>query len=338
MKYPHRLQKGSTVGVCAPSSGVGKVLHPRLDNAISNVENLGYKVIETQSVRQSIKCVSADSQTRANEFMSLYEHPDVAAIIPPWGGEFLMDMLPFLDFEKLSTMPCKWISGYSDLTTLIFPLTTICDIATIHGSNLMNMGSKHIHNSDLQVFEVMSKQTIVQSSSEFWGGFSDFTDISKEVYTLDKKTELKSLTEEESHVFEGRMIGGCMDTLCKLIGTRFAPVHTFLERYKNDGFIWTLESCELNASNIYRTLWQMRECGWFEYCNGIIYGRPDEYSDSADFTLADALAQGLGELNVPVIYNADIGHVPPQMQIINGAYGKVEYKNGGLVINQEYRP
>ncbi|NLO47873.1 MAG: hypothetical protein GX111_06085 [Clostridiales bacterium] len=32
--------------------------------------------------------------------MSLYENPDVTAILPPWGDEFLMDMLPLLDFEK----------------------------------------------------------------------------------------------------------------------------------------------------------------------------------------------------------------------------------------------
>jgi len=78
----------------------------------------------------------------------------------------------------------------------------------------------------------------------------------------------------------------------------------------------------------------MRECGWFRYCNGIIYGRPDGYNDKRDFTLIDALEQGLGSLNVPVIYDADIGHIPPQMQIVNGAIGKVEFVDGKATVRQ----
>ena len=80
MKYPKSLQKGDTIGVCAPSGGAaGDILSKRLDKAISNVEALGYRVIETASVRRDEKCVSASNATRAAEFASLYENPDVAA-------------------------------------------------------------------------------------------------------------------------------------------------------------------------------------------------------------------------------------------------------------------
>ena len=337
MKYAKLLQTGDTIGVCAPSSGIDESLWGRLDRAHENVRALGYDTIETVSVRRRSKCVSAAAQMRAAEFMSLYEDPKVAAIIPPWGGEFLMDMLPHLDFPRLSDFSPKWISGYSDVTTLTFALSVCCDIATVHGSNFMNMGYAGIHKSDLAAFEAMSLYEITQHSSECWGDFNSWDDISKEAYNLDKKTEWKSLSCEREHRFEGRMIGGCMDVLCKLVGTRFAPVASFLEKYRHDGFIWSLESCEMNAADIYRSLWQMRECGWFKYCKGVIYGRAAGYSDTRDFTLADALESGLGSLGVPVIYDADIGHVPPQIQIINGAYGKIDYSDGGATIWQAMR-
>jgi len=336
MKYPKLLQKGDIIGICAPSSGVsGEVLFTRLDNAIRNIRSLSYDVIETASVRSDEKCVSASSVTRAAEFMSLYENPDVAAIIPPWGGEFLMDILPYLDFERLSALPAKWVCGYSDTTTLTFALTLLSDIATVHGSNLMNMGFNSIHAADIRVFDVMENRTTKQKSWDTYGGFSNWDDLSNEIYTPDKPSLWKSLQGEASVSFGGMMIGGCMDTLCKLLGTRFAPVEAFLNKYKQHGLIWTLESCELEAPDIYRTFWQMRECGWFKYCNGIIVGRPDGYKDKRDFALVDALEQGLGSLNTPVIYDADIGHIPPQMQIINGAVGKVEYSDGKAVITQE---
>ena len=335
MKYPKLLKKDDVIGICAPSGGAtGGNLSTRLDNAINNIKALGYDVIETASVRNSVKCVSADSKTRADEFMSLYENPVVAVILPPWGGEFLMDILPLLDFNKLSALPPKWICGYSDVTTLTFALTLNSDIATVHGSNLMNMGFVRIHDADKRAFEVMSNCEVIQSSWDTWGGFTDWNDFSKEVYSLDKPSLWKSLHGEARLSFDGMMIGGCIDTLCKLLGTRFAPVESFLDKYKQSGFIWTLESCEMAAPDIYRTLWQMCECGWFNYCNGLIIGRPDGYKDKHEFTLIDALKQSVGDLSIPVIYDADIGHVPPQMQIVNGAIGEVVYIDGKATVRQ----
>lgn len=337
MKYPKLLKKGDTIGVCAPSTGApGEVLSMRLDNAIRNIKELGYNIIETASVRCSEKCVSADSNTRAEEFMSLYENPHVAAILPPWGGEFLMDILPLLDFKKIASLPAKWVCGYSDVTTLTFAFTLISDIATVHGSNLLNMGFARIHDSDMRAFDVMSNCTTEQKSWESWGSYTSWDDFTQDVYKLDKPSLWKSLQEETHVSFGGMMIGGCMDTLCKLLGTRFAPLEMFLEKYKQYGFIWTMESCEMTAPDIYRTLWQMRESGWFKYCNGIIIGRPDGYEDKHDFTLIDALKQGLGTLNVPILYNADIGHIPPQMQIVNGSIGKVDFTDGKTTVWQSF--
>ena len=335
MRYPKLLQKGDTIGICAPSAGAsGDVLSARLDRAISNVKALGYPVIETNSIRHNEKCVSADSAIRASEFMQLYEDPNVAAILPPWGGEFLMDMLPYLDFDKVASLPAKWVCGYSDISTLLFTLTLVSDIASIHGSNLLNMGYVRIHDSDMRLFDVMTNSSTTQKSWETYGGYTSWDDFSVEIYQLNKPSFWNSLQEEDRSSFQGMMIGGCMDTLCKLIGSRFAPVEEFLYKYSQYGFIWTLESCEMDASDIYRTLWQMQECGWFKFCRGIIIGRPDGYKDKQDFVFEDALKQGIGSLHIPVLYNADIGHIPPQMQIVNGALGSVEYTNGKVVIRQ----
>lgn len=337
MIYPKLIKKGDTIGICAPSSGApGETLSMRLDKAIRNIKALGYGVIETASVRCNEKCVSTNSKIRAVEFMNLYENPDVAAILPPWGGEFLMDMLPHLDFEKLASLPAKWVCGYSDVSTLTFALTLRSDIATVHGSNLLNMGYAQIHAADRRAFHVMSHATTAQNSWDTWGGFVSWDNFSGDVYKLDQPSSWKSLDGDEYVSFGGMMIGGCMDTLCKLLGTRFAPVDSFINKYKQYGFIWSLESCGMASPDIYRTFWQMRESGWFRYCNGILIGRPDGYADKRDFTLIDALKQGLDELNIPVIYDADIGHIPPQIQIINGAIGRVEYANGKAIIRQKY--
>ena len=58
--------------------------------------------------------------------------------------------------------------------------------------------------------------------------------------------------------------------------------------------------------------------------------------DKRDFTLIDALKQGLSTVNVPILYDADIGHIPPQMQIVNGAIGKVDFSDGKASVWQSF--
>jgi muramoyltetrapeptide carboxypeptidase LdcA involved in peptidoglycan recycling len=91
----------------------------------------------------------------------------------------------------------------------------------------MNMGYAHIHDADMRAFEIMSKAETIQESWEVYGGYTSWEDISQEIYKLDKPSQWKSLQGDSKASFTGRMIGGCMDTLCKLLGTCFAPVEAF---------------------------------------------------------------------------------------------------------------
>ena len=74
MRYPENLKKVDTIGICAPSAGI---VEPekieKLNNAIKNLENLGYKVIETESVRKDENGRSAPAKQRAKEFMELWK-------------------------------------------------------------------------------------------------------------------------------------------------------------------------------------------------------------------------------------------------------------------------
>ena len=56
MNYPENLKKGDTIGICAPSGGITKIDKiKRLEEAIKQLEEMGYNVIETESVRKEEK-------------------------------------------------------------------------------------------------------------------------------------------------------------------------------------------------------------------------------------------------------------------------------------------
>ena len=134
--------------------------------------------------------------------------------------------------------------------------------------------------------------------------------------------------------FDGRIIGGCMDCLVNLLGTRFDYVNQFVDKYADDGIIWYLEACDLNVFSIRRAMWQMNEAGWFRNVKGFIFGRPLNGEAMFNLNRFDAvLPIACAENKVPVIMDADIGHRPPQMVMINGALGNVKFDNGALTID-----
>ena len=132
MRYPELLKKGDTIGICAPSDGI---IDPekiaRLDAAIDNLKNMGYKVIETESVRKSISGRSASSKKRAEEFMSLLENDDVKLIITATGGDFLIEIFDYLDLNKIKKLKPKWIQGYSNITVIEFIFNNMLDISIV---------------------------------------------------------------------------------------------------------------------------------------------------------------------------------------------------------------
>ena len=56
LKYPEFIKKGDLIGICAPSDGNSEELDfVRLDNGKKNLEELGYKLIETEIGRASCR-------------------------------------------------------------------------------------------------------------------------------------------------------------------------------------------------------------------------------------------------------------------------------------------
>lgn len=328
--YPEPLKKGDTVGILAPSTGVTGIFEKKLNNAIRQIEQLGYKCIESPSLRMNKKLVSASAPQRAKEFMDLYNNDQVKAIIPPWGGQFLIDILPFIKFENLKKP--KWILGFSDTSTLLFPITLKNFFATAHGPNFLDFGNQPIDPSVINTLKILGKQAgdrVSQNNlDKYQTQWLDMSEGSFPPYNLTEKVKWKSVSLRKDIAFSGRIIGGCLDTISKLIGTPYAPVKEFIEKFKSDGLVWYFESCDMNSSEIYRTLFQMKLAGWFDHCTGLLYGRPEGYADVGNFTLEDAFKKVNEDLNIPIIYDLDIGHIPPQLTLINGAFSEVSTNEG----------
>ncbi len=330
MKYPKSINKGDCIATTAPSAGIAKPIdQQRLDNAKNNFEKRGYKYIETANVRTDYNGKSSTGKERAEQLIEVWKNPEVGAIISAAGGDFLNEMIDELDFEEIKKLPPKWFQGYSNNTELTMILNTICDIACIYGPTVKDFGMRKWHKVLENSIEIMSGKEITQESFEKHetADWSDRTDPYEE-YNLTNKTEWKNLNDEKEIHFIGRSIGGCFDEVINLIGTKYDHVKEYIEKYKEDGIIWFLEIFEKSTPQLYLNLWQMKNAGYFEHCKGIIFGRSLMLREDDELTFPQAVKDAIGNLNIPVIYDADIGHVSPQMPIVSGTILEIKSKNG----------
>ena len=77
-----------------------------------------------------------------------------------------------------------------------------------------------------------------------------------------------------------------------------------------------------------RGLWQLKEKGWFKHLKGIIFGRPLNDDMIIDIDQYNLTKDIFDDLNIPIIMDADFGHVPPTFTILSGAYAEITYQDG----------
>lgn len=331
MRYPENLKIEDTIGICAPSKGnqdPEKI--EALEKAIKQFKSMGYKVIETASVRKDEQGRSAPAEIRAKEFMELWKNKEVKLIIYAGGGDFLMEMLDYLDFDKLKNSTPKWTQGFSDITHLSFLLNTICDIPSMYCENVKDYGMTPLYRNLTDCLKIESGEEILQTSFEKYQ--KEIEDNEDGTYHLTSDVKWQNITGEEKIEIEGRAIGGCLDCLDTLIGTEFDKVKEYIEKYKDDGTIWFMECYEMNTPLLERTLWKMKHAGYFKYCKGIIFGRPLIMREDYDVTEHQAILDAIGDLRIPIITGADIGHLPPQLAITQGAILKITSQNGKGIV------
>jgi len=315
MIKPEFLNDNDAIGVTACSSGVLYKID-KYEKSIENVKRQGLKVVETPNVRTD-GLVSGDALTRVKELNSLITNKDIKMINIAAGGDFLCEILPYLNYDLIRDNP-KWYGGSSDPTSLIYSITTKLDMPTIYTPcNMSGYSSDNLHQSYLDYFQIIKGNLVKQYKSAKYESNDDVFDLDNEWNSYGKDI-----------CREGILLGGCIDCLKDIIGTKFDNTLEFIEKYKNEGIIWYFDVFSLSVEDLYRTLLQFKNAGWFKYTKLILIGKVKYPNTFTELSYDEMIKKALDEYDV--IYKFDIGHVKPSMTMINGFKARVKYnKNEG---------
>lgn len=329
------LKPGDKIGVTAPSAGVDGPAAERIDFCVTWLRNAGYEVVVGDCMDGS-GITSGPAGARAAELTHMLCDPSIRCVVPPWGGETAIDLLDLLDWDALAAAEPTWLVGFSDLSTILLPLTTRLGWATLHGDNLADTPYQPPAGL-LRWLDIVSGPGPHHQRDS--GLILDFQDFEEDP----QATEWKPVGDgawildgaESLHV-SGRLIGGCIETVCNLAGTRYGDVAGFGRQHADEGLIIYLEAAGDEAATICRNLHGLRLAGWFDDARTVLVGRTNA-PDNPQMSQREAVLDSLAPLDLPLVSDVEIGHVPPHLPLVNGALATVTVDGDKREIVQELR-
>ncbi|SEL45868.1 Muramoyltetrapeptide carboxypeptidase LdcA (peptidoglycan recycling) [Butyrivibrio sp. ob235] len=360
IKRPDYIKPGDTIGITAPSFGPSsEPYHSMYFFAKKNLENKGYKIVEGDTLFKNDGIgINTDPKVAAAELVDFYKRDDIDAIISAGGGELMNETITNVDFEALAGAKPKWYIGYSDNTNFIFPLVTISGVQGIYGPCISGFSKKW----ELPEEDAMA---LLEGTKTEFSGYEKFVDPAKEENPLPRDLDPSEYSKIDFDIpyeynsekvltsflckngkaekagtdteikMSGILLGGCVDVLANMVGTRFDKVKEFNRDHKN--VIWVLEACDLTPMSYRRAIWNMREAGWFDSAAGFVIGRPltafgQEMMGADQY---NAVTDVVSCLNIPIIMDADIGHIDPMLPVVMGAEALVCAKGNDLRFKYE---
>lgn len=335
IRYPAPLRPGHTIAVTSPSAGASGPGAARVEFCVDRLRAAGYEVVVGECMDGS-GITSAPAEQRAAELTAMLCDPDIRCVLPPWGGETAIDLVDLLDWDALAGAEPTWLVGYSDLSTVLLPVTTRLGWATLHGDNLADTPYRPPAGLLSWLDLVAGPGPHVQRDSGLIADWYRFTEDPHAVEWRATGAGRWRLHGADSLDVSGRLIGGCVETVANLAGTPYGDVAAFGERHASDGLIVYVEAAEDEAATICRNLHGLRLAGWFEHARAILVGRTNA-ADNPKMTQEQAVLDALGRLGLPIVLDVEIGHVPPHLPLVNGALATVTVGGGAGQIIQELR-
>lgn len=293
---PAPLRKGDTIGLVMPAGPLTS--EEGFPEGIALLHEQGYRVkYDTRETNCKNYLAGTDRQ-RATSFNTIWQDPEVKAILSVRGGYGSMRMLPRIDLESIHRTP-KIFIGFSDICVLLNTFASRAGVVCYHGPMLTTLTRSD--NASLDSFFQILKQPDPQ------------------------KIPAKGLTILTAGTARGTLLGGNLTTLSHLISTPY-------EINWQDTILF-LEDVGEAPYRVDRMLTQLHLAGKLPKTAGILLGG---FTESSGAQLADleSIWQRVVELtegSVPVWANFPSGHGPTNLTLPVGMEVLMDPERGALI-------
>lgn len=329
MIKPHRLRAGDAVAVVAASGGTATMFPQVYERGLAVLrDEFQLDVREFPTTKLDSDALWRDPARRAADLNDAFADPEIKAIISTIGGEDSIRILPYLDVDLARSNP-KILLGYSDTSTqLIFYHQH--DLITFHGPAVMAGFAQAAHFPELRDH---LRMILFDTRPEYrYRPYPDWTEAYTNWTKAERGDELESVRSYEGWHWlqgqgsvQGRLWGGCFETLEMIKGTSYWPGPEFW-----DGRIvfWETSEGVPSPDQVGKWLRNYGAQGVFDRAAAIMIGRARGYDGARKRELDEAvlrvIADEFGARDLPVVTNLDFGHTDPQWILPIGCLAEVD--------------
>lgn len=280
LSRPRALRPGDRVAVLCVSSPVTN--HEAFGFGLDALRFAGLEPVVYPSAREPGTLrpyLAGDDKRRASDLTDALTDPDIAGIMFAKGGYGAQRTLEAMDWGALTArQPApKVIAGFSDITAILQAVATQLGWASLFSPTVAN-------SAEASQYSLASLLRAVMRPEHATGiGYPHAVTV-------------------VPGVARGVTMGGTLALLASSIGTPTAARSA-------DGGILLLEDVSEADFRIDRMLTQLRRSGYLDGIQGIVTGSFTDCGPRED--IEAILVERLGDLGVPMISWADVGHGGP---------------------------
>ncbi|QTN00685.1 LD-carboxypeptidase [Sediminibacillus dalangtanensis] len=326
MVKPVKLKKGDKIGIITPSSPAPVHFKQRYQRGLEQLKKLGYQVVEGKCSTQQQAYRSGTIKERAEEINAFFYDDEIKAIISTIGGTNSNSLLPYINYDLLKDNP-KIVMGYSDVTALLLGIYAKTGLITFYGPAIVPSFGEYPEMLP-KGLEFFQNVTALQKSSPYTLEIPDeWTDEMLDWHTQNRAKKMyknegwNCLREGKA---SGKLIGGNLNTMSGFLNTQYFP--------DLDDSILFIEDSFKDMAMEERLFSMLKVSGIFDKISGLIVGKHEQFNDlSAPFTLDELLLEVIGDRDIPILTNVDVGHTFPSHVFPIGIKAELDADHGEIV-------
>ena len=297
-------------------------------------EKFGLEVVEMPNTLKGSEYIYKHPEKRAEDLMAAFSDPSIKGIFSCIGGTESVRLLPYIDYAVIRNNP-KIFIGYSDSTVTHF----ICQkagVSSFYGASILAEFAENV-----QMFEYTKhwvQKTFFDSTpigkiepSAVWT--SEYLPWEEKNRNIQRKVQNNTgyeLLQGQGKV-QGRLIGGCIETMEMLKGTEVWPE---LKEWEDKILFFETSEDKTDPSYIEFWLRNYGSIGILQSVKGIIFAKPYDnlYYEEYKEALMKVVREELKLVDLPILYNMNFGHTAPMCVLPYGAMAEIDCEAKGFSI------
>ena len=331
--------KVKKIGIVSLSSGIlgESFIQHELNLGKKRLEEYGVEVVFLPHALKGLEFIKQHPECRAKDLLTAFQDDSIDMILCAIGGDDTYRLLPYL-FEQDALKKVakqKIFLGFSD-TTINHLMLHKVGVRSFYGQAFLPDVcelSKEMLSYTKSYFEELlttGRITEIRPSNIWVQEREDFSEKGLGVSMPSFPNQGFELLSGAGQ-FMGQILGGCLESMSECLeNSRYEDTVRLVQQYQLfptleewKGKILLLETSEEQPTpeRFQKMIQTLERYGLFDVVSGVLVGKPQNETYYEEYK--EILLEELGEKQLPIVYNINVGHATPRCIIPFGIEAQV---------------